>query len=136
MKGKNNELRINAEELSSIKEQMKYDNNKAVIISNRMEDYIKLEDLNNAIRNKEVAYSILTMELEIVNELKGKINESKAISKRSNTENKKLFVLMTVLSNRFEKLQQYHKEKIFAFKKVMNNKDDEKKQISVLFEWN
>ena len=89
MKGKNNELRINAEELSSIKEQMKYDNNKAVIISNRMEDYIKLEDLNNAIRNKEVAYSILTMELEIVNELKGKINESKAISKRSNTENKK-----------------------------------------------
>ena len=29
-----------------------------------------------------------------------------------------------------------NKEKIFAFKKVMNNKDDEKKQISVLFEWN
>ena len=91
MKGKNNELRINAEELSSIKEQMKNDNDKAVIISNHMEDYIKVEDLNNAIRNKEVAYSILARELEIVNELKGKINESKAISKRSNKENKKVF---------------------------------------------
>merc|ERR1712160_88290 len=38
---------------------------------------------------------------------------------------------MTALSNRFEKLQQYHKEKIFAFKKAMNNKDDEKKQIII-----
>ena len=78
-------------------------------------------------------YSILVRELETVNELKGKMNESKATSKRSNKENKKLFVLMT---DRFEKLQQHHKEKIFAFKKVMNNEDDEKKQISVLFEWN
>ena len=38
---------------------------------------------------------------------------------------------MTALSNRFKKLQEYHKEKIFAFKKAMKNKDDEKNQIII-----
>jgi len=90
-----------------------------------------VEDINKAIRNKEAAHNILLRELETVNKLKGKMNESKATSKRSNEENEKLVVLMTALSNRFEKLQQYHKEKIFAFKKAMNNKDDEKKQIII-----
>merc|ERR1711957_30095 len=164
LKEKNNELRISVEELSSIKEEMRNGNDKAVIISNRMEDCIEdkkkfgqkivsleealgraeielkkekkyhateVEDINKAIRNKEAAHNILLRELETVNKLKGKMNESKATSKRSNEENEKLVVLMTALSNRFEKLQQYHKEKIFAFKKAMNNKDDEKKQIII-----
>ena len=38
---------------------------------------------------------------------------------------------MTALRNRFEKLQQYKKEKIFAFKKAMKNEDDEKNQIII-----
>ena len=52
-----------------------------------MEDCIKVEDWNNARRNKEGTHSILIRDLETVNELKGKINESKATSKRSNKEN-------------------------------------------------
>merc|ERR1712238_325526 len=41
LKEKNNELRISVEELSSIKEEMRNGNDKAVIISNRMEDCIE-----------------------------------------------------------------------------------------------
>merc|ERR1711957_378799 len=41
LKEKNNELRISVEELSSIKEEMRNGNGKAVIISNRMEDCIE-----------------------------------------------------------------------------------------------
>merc|ERR1712238_407360 len=41
LKEKNNELRISVEELSSIKEEMRNGNDKAVIISNRMDDCIE-----------------------------------------------------------------------------------------------
>ena len=86
-KKKNNELRISVEELSLIKEEMKNGNDKVVIISNRMEDCIKVEDRNHARRNKEATHSISIRDLEIVNKLKEKMNESKATSKRSNKEN-------------------------------------------------